>query len=79
LGIHRAGKRLTTEASLPTRYLVKSRHHDIRLSNAEAVVLLELARRLRDDPSLADQLSPAELVVVANLVDVLRSAAMTPA
>jgi hypothetical protein len=58
---------------------VKFRHHDIRLSNAEAVVLLELARRLRDDPALAEQLSPAELVVVANLVDVLGAAAMSPA
>jgi hypothetical protein len=55
---------------------VKSRQHDIRLSNAEAIVLLELARRLRDDPSLADQLTPAELVVVTNLVDVLGPAAL---
>jgi hypothetical protein len=58
---------------------VKSRHHDIRLSNAEAIILLELARRLRDDPSLADQLTPAELVVVTNLVDVLGAASMTAA
>jgi hypothetical protein len=58
---------------------VKSRRHDIRLSDAEAVVLLELARRLCDDPALAEQLTPAELAVVANLVDVLSSAAMSPA
>jgi hypothetical protein len=47
---------------------------DIRLSNAEAIVLLELARRLRDEPALSDQLNPAEQVVVTNLTEVLAGA-----
>jgi hypothetical protein len=51
---------------------VKHHRHDIRLNSAEAIVLLELARRLRDEPALGDQLSPSEQVVVTNLVDVLR-------
>jgi hypothetical protein len=54
-------------------------HHDIRLSIAEAAVLFELARRLRDDPAFAEQLTPAELVVVTNLVDVLGRASVTAA
>jgi hypothetical protein len=54
-------------------------HHDIRLSDAEAAVLFELARRLRDDPALAEQLNPAELVVVTNLVDVLGRTSATAA
>jgi Holliday junction resolvase len=57
--------------------VVKSRHHHIRISDAEAAVLLRLARRLRDDPALATQLNPAELVVVTNLVDVLGHANVT--
>ena len=32
-------------------------HYDIRLSNAEAAVLLQLARRLRDEPAFAAQLN----------------------
>jgi hypothetical protein len=55
---------------------VNSRHHDVRLSPAEAAVLLQLARRLRDETSLANQLNPAELVVVTNLVDVLDGASV---
>jgi hypothetical protein len=47
---------------------------DIRLSNAEAIVLLELARRLSDEPGLSDQLNPAEQVVVTNLTEVLADA-----
>jgi hypothetical protein len=47
---------------------------DIRLSNAEAIVLLELARRLRDESALSDQLNPAEQVVVTNLTEVLANA-----
>ena len=47
---------------------------DIRLSNAEAIVLLELARRLRDERGLSDQLNPAEQVVVTNLTEVLADA-----
>ena len=47
---------------------------DIRLSNAEAIVLLELARRLRDESALSDQLNPAEQVVVTNLSEVLADA-----
>jgi hypothetical protein len=58
---------------------VKRLHHDIRLSSAEALVLLELARRLSADPALASQLKPAERAVVANLADVLREAAMATA
>jgi hypothetical protein len=46
-------------------------HYDIRLSSAEAAVLLQLARRLRDEPGFAAQMNPAEMVVVTNLVDVL--------
>ena len=58
---------------------MKFRHHEIRLSDAEAAVLLELAQRLRHDPSIAGELSPAELVVVTNLVDVLSAACLHPA
>jgi hypothetical protein len=54
-------------------------HHDIRLSDSEAAVLLELARRLRNEPALAAQLTPAELVVVTNLVDVLSGASVRAA
>jgi len=53
---------------------VKNRTFDIRLSSGEAVVLLELARRLSDDEILAAQLNPAEHVVVTNLVEVLENA-----
>lgn len=53
---------------------MKQSSFDIRLSNAEAIVLLELARRLRDEASLADQLNPAEQVVVTNLTEVLGTA-----
>ncbi len=53
---------------------MKFRHHDIRLSSAEAAVLYRLARRLREDQALAAQLNPAEMVVVTNLVDVLGGA-----
>jgi hypothetical protein len=57
------------------------KHHrvDIRLTGAEAAVLLELARRLRDEPALASQLNPAELVVVTNLIEVLSDAALSSA
>jgi hypothetical protein len=58
---------------------VKHLRHDIRLSNAEATLLLELARRLRDEPELASQLNPAEQIVVTNLIDVLSDVAMLPA
>jgi hypothetical protein len=47
---------------------------DIRLSNAEAILLLELARRLRDESALSDLLNPAEQVVVTNLSEVLAEA-----
>jgi len=53
---------------------VKNRSFDIRLTSGEAVVLLELARRLNDDEILAAQLNPAEHVVVTNLVEVLQDA-----
>jgi hypothetical protein len=53
---------------------VKQSSFDIRLSSAEAIVLLELARRLRDEPALADQLNPAEQVVVTSLSEILADA-----
>lgn len=53
---------------------MKNRSFDIRLTSGEAVVLLELARRLNDDEILAAQLNPAEHVVVTNLVEVLEDA-----
>lgn len=53
---------------------MKNRTFDIRLSSGEAVVLLELARRLNGEENLAAQLNPAEHVVVTNLVEVLQDA-----
>lgn len=53
---------------------MKNRSFDIRLTSGEAVVLLELARRLNDDEILAAQLNPAEHVVVTNLAEVLEDA-----
>ncbi|HEX7096127.1 MAG TPA: hypothetical protein VF183_09600 [Acidimicrobiales bacterium] len=56
---------------------MRNRAFDIRLTSGEAVVLLELARRLDEDPTLTAQLTPAEHVVVTNLIDVLSDALYT--
>lgn len=56
---------------------MKTRAFDIRLSDAEAVVLLGLAHRLQTDEHLAAALNPAEHVVVTNLVELLDDA-LTP-
>jgi hypothetical protein len=55
---------------------VKHHYADIRISAAEAIVLLELAERLLDE-DLCGELNPAEQVVVTNLVDVLAAAVRT--
>ena len=57
---------------------MKNRVFDIRISDAEAVVLLGLVHRLQTDEHLAAALNPAEHVVVTNLIELL-DGALTPA